>query len=113
MTGGDWNMAKGGPPGIGTALATRQPTDIPASEHFCEGIKAWSCAAAPICEPGTGAVLGVLDISGPPSTYQINNLTLAVTAARQIEMGLAEQVAREHMRLLATCLQRLSSADAA
>jgi transcriptional regulator with PAS, ATPase and Fis domain len=54
----------------------------------------------------------VLDISGPPSTYQINNLTLAVTAARQIEMVLAEQKARDHMRLLAFCLQRLSSSDA-
>jgi sigma-54 dependent transcriptional regulator, acetoin dehydrogenase operon transcriptional activator AcoR len=113
MTGGDWREATAGTNGIGTALATRQPTYIHGSEHFCEGIKAWSCAAAPICEPGTGAVLGVLDISGPPSTYQINNLTLAVTAARQIEMVLAEQVAREHMRLLAFCLQRLSSTDAA
>ncbi|WP_250482066.1 sigma-54-dependent Fis family transcriptional regulator [Caballeronia sp. NCTM5] len=113
MTGGDWREASAGTNGIGTALATRQPTYVHGSEHFCEGIKAWSCAAAPICEPGTGAVLGVLDISGPPSTYQINNLTLAVTAARQIEMVLAEQVAREHMRLLAFCLQRLSSTDAA
>lgn len=113
MTGGDWREATAGTNGIGTALATRQPTYIHGSEHFCEGIKAWSCAAAPICEPGTGNVIGVLDISGPPSTYQINNLTLAVTAARQIEMVLAEQVAREHMRLLAFCLQRLSSSDAA
>jgi sigma-54 dependent transcriptional regulator, acetoin dehydrogenase operon transcriptional activator AcoR len=111
--GGDWGEGRAGTNGIGTALATREPTYIHASEHFCEGIKSWSCAAAPICEPGTGAVIGVLDISGPPSTYQINNLTLAVTAARQIEMVLAEQAAREHMRLLAFCLQRMSSSDAA
>lgn len=110
--GGDWREGQAGTNGIGTALATRLPTYIHGSEHFCEGIKAWSCAAAPICEPGTGAIIGVLDISGPPSTYQINNLTLAVTAARQIEMVLAEQAAREHMRLLTYCLQRLSSSDA-
>ncbi|QIE28194.1 Acetoin dehydrogenase operon transcriptional activator AcoR (plasmid) [Caballeronia sp. SBC1] len=112
-TGGDWREAMAGTNGIGTALATGEPTYIHASEHFCEGIKSWSCAAAPICEPGTGAIIGVLDISGPPSTYQINNLTLAITAARQIEMVLAEQSARQHMRLLAFCLQRLSSSDAA
>jgi sigma-54 dependent transcriptional regulator, acetoin dehydrogenase operon transcriptional activator AcoR len=112
-TGGDWREAMAGTNGIGTALATGEPTYIHGSEHFCEGIKSWSCAAAPICEPGTGAILGVLDISGPPSTYQINNLTLAITAARQIEMVLAEQSARQHMRLLAYCLQRLSSSDAA
>jgi sigma-54 dependent transcriptional regulator, acetoin dehydrogenase operon transcriptional activator AcoR len=110
--GGDWREVMAGTNGIGTALATSQPTYIHGSEHFCAGIKAWSCAAAPICEPGTGTVIGVLDISGPPSTYQINNLTLAVTAARQIEMVLAEQQAREQMRLLAFCLQRLSSSDA-
>jgi transcriptional regulator of acetoin/glycerol metabolism len=110
--GGDWREDQAGTNGIGTALATRQPTYIHGSEHFCEGIKSWSCAAAPICEPGTGAIMGVLDISGPPTTYHINNLTLAVTAARQIEMVLAEQAACEHMRLLAFCLQRLSSSDA-
>jgi sigma-54 dependent transcriptional regulator, acetoin dehydrogenase operon transcriptional activator AcoR len=112
-TGGDWREAMAGTNGIGTALATGEPTYIHGSEHFCEGIKSWSCAAAPICEPGTGTIIGVLDISGPPSTYQINNLTLAITAARQIEMVLAEQSARQHMRLLAFCLQRLSSSDAA
>jgi transcriptional regulator of acetoin/glycerol metabolism len=112
-TGGDWREAMAGTNGIGTALATGEPTYIHGSEHFCEGIKSWSCAAAPIFEPGTGAIIGVLDISGPPSTYQINNLTLAITAARQIEMVLAEQSARQHMRLLAFCLQRLSSSDAA
>ncbi|MDB5781563.1 MAG: sigma-54-dependent Fis family transcriptional regulator [Caballeronia mineralivorans] len=112
-TGGDWREGMAGTNGIGTALATGEPTYIHGSEHFCEGIKSWSCAAAPICEPGTGAIIGVLDISGPPSTYQINNLTLAITAARQIEMVLAEQSARQHMRLLAFCLQRLSSSDAA
>jgi sigma-54 dependent transcriptional regulator, acetoin dehydrogenase operon transcriptional activator AcoR len=111
--GGDWREGMAGTNGIGTALATGEPTYIHGSEHFCEGIKSWSCAAAPICEPGTGAIIGVLDISGPPSTYQINNLTLAITAARQIEMVLAEQSARQHMRLLAFCLQRLSSSDAA
>jgi len=112
-TGGDWREGMAGTNGIGTALATGEPTYIHGSEHFCEGIKSWSCAAAPICEPGTGAIIGVLDISGPPSTYQINNLTLAITAARQIEMVLAEQSARQQMRLLAFCLQRLSSSDAA
>ena len=111
--GGDWREGMAGTNGIGTALATGEPTYIHGSEHFCEGIKSWSCAAAPICEPGTGAIIGVLDISGPPSTYQINNLTLAITAARQIEMVLAEQSARQQMRLLAFCLQRLSSSDAA
>jgi transcriptional regulator of acetoin/glycerol metabolism len=86
---------------------------VHAAEHFCEGIKSWTCAGAPIFEPGTNELLGVVDISGPPSTYQRTNLTLAVTAARQIEAALGERAAQERMRLLEVCLQRISGSDAA
>ena len=111
--GGDWRENAIGTNGIGTALATGRPAQVHAAEHFCEGIKAWTCAAAPVFEPGTGAMLGVVDISGPPSTYGRNNLSLAVSAARQIEMILAERVANERMRLLEVCLERISETDVA
>ena len=109
--GGDWREGAIGTNGIGTALATGRPAQVHASEHFCEGIKAWTCAAAPVFEPGTGVMLGVVDISGPPSTYQRNNLSLAISTAQQIEMVLAARAARERMRLLEVCLERLSEAD--
>jgi sigma-54 dependent transcriptional regulator, acetoin dehydrogenase operon transcriptional activator AcoR len=112
MPGGDWREAVIGTNGIGTALITGAPAQIHAAEHFCEGIKRWTCAAAPIFESGTGTLLGVIDISGPPPTYQRTNLTLAVIAARQIERTLAERVARERARLLEVCLQQLSRSDA-
>ena len=111
--GGSWSEDAIGTNGIGTALATGRPAQVHAAEHFCEGIKAWTCAAAPIFEPGTGAMLGVVDISGPPSTYQRNNLSLAVSTARQIEMVLTERAANERMRLLEVCLDRISEADVA
>jgi transcriptional regulator of acetoin/glycerol metabolism len=113
MPGGDWREDVVGTNGIGTALATGRPAQVHAAEHFCEGIKSWTCAGAPIFEPGTNDILGVIDISGPPSTYQRTNLTLAVTAARQIEAALGEQIAQERMRLLEVCLQRITSCDAA
>jgi transcriptional regulator of acetoin/glycerol metabolism len=109
VAGGKWDEAVIGTNGIGTALATRQPAQVHASEHFCEGIKSWTCAAAPVCEPGTGRILGVVDISGPPSTYQRGNLSLAVATARQIETALAECAGRERVRLLERCLTRLPS----
>ena len=111
--GGDWREEVVGTNGIGTVLATGRPAQVHAAEHFCEGIKAWTCAGAPIYEPGTDTLLGVVDISGPPSTYQRNNLTLAVTTARQIETALGERLALERARLLEACLNRLSAADAA
>jgi transcriptional regulator of acetoin/glycerol metabolism len=113
MPGGDWRENVVGTNGIGTALATGRPAQVHAAEHFCEGIKRWTCAGAPIYEPGTDSILGVVDISGPPTTYQRNNLTLAVTTARQIETALGERAALERMRLLEACLARLSGADTA
>jgi transcriptional regulator of acetoin/glycerol metabolism len=111
MPGGDWREHTVGTNGIGTALATGRPAQVHGAEHFCEGIKAWTCAAAPIYEPGTGRVLGVVDISGPPATYQRNNLSLAVATARQIEMVLSHHMGLERMQLLEACLAQASGAD--
>ena len=112
VTGGQWREDLIGTNGIGTAIASGYPAQVHASEHFCEGIKAWTCAAAPIREPGTSRPLGVVDISGPPSTYQRNNLSLAIAAARQIETALAERASIERIHLLETCLQKISGNDA-
>jgi transcriptional regulator of acetoin/glycerol metabolism len=109
VAGGQWNEETMGTNGIGTTIATGQPSQVHASEHFCEGIKAWTCAAAPIHHPLTGKILGVLDISGPPTTYQRGNLSLAVATARQIETALAEKIQRERARLLEHCLSRAPS----
>ncbi len=105
VEGGNWHESVVGTNGIGTALAMRRPVQVHAAEHFCEGIKRWTCAAAPVFFPGTEQVLGVVDISGPPSTYQGSNLVLAVAAARQIEAVLAERASREHIYLLEACLK--------
>lgn len=113
MQGGKWGESLVGTNGIGTALATGMPANIFASEHYCQGMKGWTCAAVPIHEPGTNAIIGVINISGPPSTYQVNNLTLVISAARQIEVALAHRVTIEHLHLLKICLQRLSLSDAA
>ncbi len=111
MQGGDWHEDRIGTNGIGTAIATSRPAQVHAAEHFCEGIKSWTCAACPIFEPGTGTIIGVLDISGPPTTYQRTNLALAVATARQIETVLTERAARERLYLVEACLERLSAHD--
>jgi transcriptional regulator of acetoin/glycerol metabolism len=111
--GGDWRESSIGTNGIGTALATGRPAQVHAAEHFCEGIKSWTCAAAPVLRSGSNEILGIVDISGPPSTYQRMNLTLAASVARQIEMCLADHVTEERTRLLEACLERLTTSDAA
>ncbi len=114
VEGGHWHESVVGTNGIGTALAMRQPVQVHAAEHFGEGIKSWTCAAAPVFLPGTEQVLGVIDISGPPSTYQRGNLVLALAAARQMEAVLVDRANREHVQLLEASMKfgALNTAEA-
>lgn len=98
--GGVWAEGVIGTNGIGTALSTGTPAYVHASEHFCVGIKAWTCAAAPIFDPLDKSIAGVLDLSGPPAIFRPHNLALVVAAAREIEIALAEGLREERTLLL-------------
>jgi transcriptional regulator of acetoin/glycerol metabolism len=98
--GGRWNEEVAGTNGIGTALQTGKPMLIHAAEHYCQDVKAWTCAAAPIFDPFDGSVLGVVDLSGPTKIFQRHNMTVPVIAARQIEQNLFQRGAGERMRLM-------------
>ncbi|MEX0303105.1 MAG: sigma-54-dependent Fis family transcriptional regulator [Leisingera sp.] len=98
--GGVWNEQAIGTNGIGTALRTGKPTFVHASEHFCQGIKSWTCAGVPIFDPLDRQIVGVVDLSGPPGIFRPHNMALVVAAAREIEIALAEQQREERTTLL-------------
>lgn len=98
--GGDWNEQTIGTNGIGTALKTGKPAYVHAAEHFVEGVQAWTCAGAPIRDPFTQEVIGVVDLSGPPQIFRQHNIALVLASAREIEIALAEQQKDERAMLL-------------
>ncbi len=98
--GGTWNEDAVGTNGIGTALWTGQPVFVHAAEHFCAGIKSWTCAGAPIRDPLDGKIIGVVDLSGYFPIFRPHNIALVAATARQIEKALAEQQQEQRMRLL-------------
>ncbi|MEM9634364.1 MAG: sigma-54-dependent Fis family transcriptional regulator [Pseudomonadota bacterium] len=98
--GGVWAEGAIGTNAIGTALSTGTPSYVHASEHFCLGIKAWTCAASPIVDPLDKHIVGVVDLSGPPDIFRPHNLALVVAAAREIEIALAEGLREERAALL-------------
>ena len=102
--GGGWSEKTAGTNGIGTALRTGKPVLVHAAEHYCEDVKAWTCAAAPIFEPFDGSVVGVVDLSGPTEIFQRHNMTVPVIAARQIEQILHQRGSDERMQLMEACL---------
>lgn len=98
--GGDWNENMIGTNGIGTVLRTGKPSYVHASEHFVAGVQSWTCAGAPIHDPLTQMVIGVVDLSGPPQIFQQHNVALVLAMAREIEIALAEQRQAERTQLL-------------
>lgn len=98
--GGKWTEEVVGTNGIGTALWTGEPVIVHAAEHFCSGIKSWTCAGAPIRDPFDGKIVGVVDLSGHPRIFRQHNLALVVAAAREIERALADFQHLERTRLL-------------
>ncbi len=111
--GGHWNEDVVGTNGIGTALSTGEPVFVHAAEHFCQGIKSWTCAGAPIRDPIDQSVIGLIDISGPPEIFRRHNIALAVLAAEKIELALGEHARIERLRLLEACLSSMPTTDGA
>lgn len=98
--GGCWSEELIGTNAIGTTIATHQPVQIYASEHYCIDVKHWTCAAAPILDPLGRNLLGVVDVSGVKETFHGHTLGLVISAAKQIEGILARRDAELHSRLL-------------
>ncbi len=111
MPGATWSEGACGTNAIGTALAVGKPVQIHSAEHFCEGIKRWTCSATVMRHPLDGEVVGVLDVSGLSQTYNRQTLALVVTAASRIEARLAAAEMERRYRLLDRAMGRLSSGD--
>jgi sigma-54 dependent transcriptional regulator, acetoin dehydrogenase operon transcriptional activator AcoR len=98
--GGVWSESASGTNGIGTALWAGQPVYVHGEEHFCEGMKAWSCAAAPIRDPIDQSIIGIINLSGLTSIFQKHNAAFAATAARDIEIALEHEQSLLNIRMM-------------
>jgi sigma-54 dependent transcriptional regulator, acetoin dehydrogenase operon transcriptional activator AcoR len=108
IAGANWAELNCGTNAIGTALSTREPVQVHACEHFCIGIKPWTCAATVVHDPVNGEILGALDVSGLQRTFNHHCLALVLTAADRIEERLMNREMELGERLLVAGLGRLS-----
>jgi hypothetical protein len=88
LEGSAWDEASVGTNAIGTSLVVGTPVQVYAGEHYAEGHQPWTCAAAPVHDPGTGALLGALDLSGPAYTVHPSTVALVDAVARLAEYEL-------------------------
>lgn len=109
MSGANWSETACGTNAIGTTLAIGKPLQIHSAEHYCEGIKRWSCSATVIRDPLDGSVLGALDVSGLSNSYNRQTLALVVSTAGRIESRLTQSELDIRYDLLTACIDRISS----
>ncbi len=106
--GGRWSEADIGTNAIGAAMAESRPVQIHGAEHFCTEVQRWTCAAVPVHDPSDGELLGVVDISGPASTFNPQSLALAVAVGHHVESVLAQSIKQDHEKLLCHFLAKRS-----
>jgi len=88
VAGADWSESTVGTNAPGTALALDQPVQIFAAEHLSRPVTPWSCSAAPIHDPDTGAVMGVLDLTGGGEVASPQSLSLVRATVAAVEAEL-------------------------
>lgn len=112
LPGADWSELTCGTNAIGTALATGLPIQVHATEHFCFGIKPWSCSASVIRDPFDRSILGVVDVSGLRGSYSRHSMALVVAAASRIETHFAQIETEYRVRLLKRCFWKVPQRSA-
>ncbi|MBT2555960.1 GAF domain-containing protein [Arthrobacter sp. ISL-5] len=104
VEGAVWSEASVGTSAPGTALALGRSVQISGAEHFNRAVHPWSCTAVPFHDPDTGAVIGVLDITGTEMAVAPHTLALveATVAAAQAHLRV------ERLQLAAAKRDRLA-----
>jgi signal transduction histidine kinase len=85
--------------GIGTPLAADHPLQVFASEHFNQNHHQWICSGAPVHDPVSGQIVGLVDLSSLWKTVHPRSLELVTTAATTLERRLLDVRRDEDARL--------------
>ncbi|NQX12187.1 transcriptional regulator [Microbacteriaceae bacterium VKM Ac-2855] len=91
VEGAGWAEREVGTSAPGTALELDHGIQIRGAEHFSTLVHPWSCTAVPVHDPETGAILGVIDITGGADVVAPQTLPLMEATAAAVESELMVQ----------------------
>jgi hypothetical protein len=106
-----WSETGAGTNAIGTALAADHAVQVFAAEHFNEPVQDWTCSAAPVHDPESGRLLGIVDLTGKMTTVHPHSLAVASTTAKAVESQLRLALNERDLRLRARYQERITTAD--
>ncbi|MGC7097717.1 helix-turn-helix domain-containing protein [Amycolatopsis lurida] len=84
--------------GLGLALADRAPTLVRAEEHYCTGLRGYTCAAVPVLDPLTGDLAGSVNLTTWSNSSSELLLALAQAAAGNTTALMLARSAGRRMR---------------
>jgi PAS domain S-box-containing protein len=99
VEGARYSETAAGTNGIGTVLAAGHPLQVFASEHFNQRHHGWACSGAPVRDPVSRRVLGVVDLSTPWQRDDPLSLEFPTAAAQALERSLADARRQSDARL--------------
>ena len=91
MQGGQWKEELVGTNALALSLKTQQSSCVFSNEHYMSSIHDWVCYAAPIVDPYSKQILGVIDLSTTWKNHNSLGLLAAERCASIIQSALQEQ----------------------
>ncbi|MGL3148727.1 GAF domain-containing protein [Microbacterium sp. A82] len=88
VAGANWAEDTVGTSAPGTAIALGESVQIHEAEHYNRLVHPWSCTAAPVFDPETKRILGVIDVTGGPEVVTPQARLLVDATARAVESEL-------------------------
>nr|WP_241747773.1 GAF domain-containing protein [Microbacterium aquimaris] len=88
VEGANWSEDAVGTAAPGTALRLDRSVQIHGAEHYNRLVQPWSCTAAPLHDPETRRLLGVIDVTGGVEAVTPQAQLLVDATARAIESEL-------------------------
>jgi len=85
VAGANWAEDAVGTSAPGTALTLDRSVQIRGAEHFNRLVQPWSCTAAPVHDPESRRLIGVIDVTGGPEAVTPQAQLLVDATARAIE----------------------------
>jgi hypothetical protein len=105
-----WSEHGAGTNAIGTALAADHAVQVFGPEHFSEVVQRWTCSAAPVHDPDTGELIGVIDLTGDFSSVHPHSLAVATATVQAVEASLRLELQGRDLRLRARYADRVAAA---
>lgn len=103
LPGMDWSEESVGTSAPGSAIRLDHAIQVLGAEHYNRFVHEWSCTAAPVHDPISGSIIGVIDVTGGDEVAAPHLLPLieATVAAVEAELKLEAfrtQLARDRSR---------------